>query len=466
VDAFAIAAIDIEGSIPKELTGTFVRNGPGLSVVHGERLVHPIDGDGLVASLSFEGGTATFQAAFVQTKQHEIERREKKMLFTGLMGSRPQSEDSRGEFRDPQHTNAFYAGNNKILALHEYALPTALEASSLATLGKDTLNGVLDLKALSAHWRVDVEKKRVVTVAFRPGILGKKSKITFYEFDYGMQLLQKTQLQLEGVDYVHDFLLTREFYLVHATPFIDLSDEMISSGKLPGEAMGYNPQHPSEMVLISRQEAGRRVIRAATDPCHIYHYGTCRVAENGNRIQFDACCLPAPGFNMRPDHGIFLSNSVEAPGRMWTYDFDVKKAQISRILCKNLETTACEFPTTNILAGMRGTRFFYLMASPAGQALPYSDVVKYDTQTHKVWRWTSGGVVGEPWFLPRKGATEEDDGWLIAQCYLHRKHQTQFVILEAKSLKLCARINLPFHLPYAFHGSFTDQVLNKLRPKI
>ena len=38
----------VEGTIPREISGTFYRNGPGLLDVYGTPLVHPIDGDGMV----------------------------------------------------------------------------------------------------------------------------------------------------------------------------------------------------------------------------------------------------------------------------------------------------------------------------------------------------------------------------------------------------------------------------------
>jgi all-trans-8'-apo-beta-carotenal 15,15'-oxygenase len=70
-------------------------------------------------------------------------------------------------------------------------------------------------------------------------------------------------------------------------------------------------------------------------------------------------------------------------------------------------------------------------------------------------------TLGEPVFVPRPGPDrEEDDGWVIAQLYDCRRHQTQFVVLDAQNLSggPIARVKLAHHTPYGFHGTFTPEV--------
>src|SRR4051812_22973965 len=51
--SYWIPAADIDGEIPAALVGTFFRNGPGINEVYGQKLKHPIDGDGVICALSF-----------------------------------------------------------------------------------------------------------------------------------------------------------------------------------------------------------------------------------------------------------------------------------------------------------------------------------------------------------------------------------------------------------------------------
>ena len=161
------------------------RNGPGLTDVFGTKLAHPIDGDGLVARLSFVNGRAHFLSKFVDTATRREELEAGRMLFPGQMGSKPpadppavggvkgkggggadqQGEEEeeeaaekerrrrrRGRWRDPSHTNVFFHGD-KLLTCHEYTLPHVLDPITLGTLGKTSLDDTLDLRACSAHFR-------------------------------------------------------------------------------------------------------------------------------------------------------------------------------------------------------------------------------------------------------------------------------------------------------------------------
>ncbi|CDN10040.1 Retinal pigment epithelial membrane protein [Richelia intracellularis] len=71
-----------------------------------------------------------------------------------------------------------------------------------------------------------------------------------------------------------------------------------------------------------------------------------------------------------------------------------------------------------------------------------------ETEERQIWSTGRRGFAGEPLFIPRPNATDEDDGWVLA------------VILDAKDLSRepIARLHLKHHIPYALHGSFTDKV--------
>ena len=412
---FFFTPSQIEGTIPAELRGSFVRNGPGLNIVYGTPLTHPIDGDGLVAKLTFCDQKAHFQARFVATKSHEEEKKAKRMLYNGSMGTRIRGAIP-GAFRDPSHTNVFLSGD-KLFATYEYTLPHTLNPNTLDTIGPSSVDGALELKAMSAHFRVDAEKQLLVTVGFKAATPpSTMSRISFYEWSLTHTLVRATRLELDTVNYAHDFLLTPTWFIVHVTPFVDTTMEtykkIVKGDLAPGETMRFNPKLPSQFVLIERNPAtpsSRRIIRLDTEPCHIFHFANCREGPDG-KISFEACCLPEK-FTMEWQHHAFLANTADAPGVMFGYQVDPNKSLISRKNLPGLETTGCEFPTTNPFRNCLpldkahlSTRYMYLMAGRPGQALPFSDVVKYDTQTQTQKRWRCElGSVGEPCFVPRLG---------------------------------------------------------------
>jgi all-trans-8'-apo-beta-carotenal 15,15'-oxygenase len=487
---------EIQGKIPLELRGTFLRNGPGFNVVYGTQLKHPIDGDGLIVALSFRDGRVFYHSKFVETKNHVEEKKAGKMLYDGNMGTRvPEGIQPRG-IRDPAHTNVFYA-NSKIFALHEYALPHALNPTTLDTIGQDTFDNALELNVMSAHFRYDADLDVYVTVGFKAGTPTIPGRISLYEFDRSLKLKVATRLQLQGCNYAHDFLISPNWYILHASPFIDTRLETLNLVKQrqlsPGETMKYVPGAESQIILVERPTTGNtttsnnpRIIRLDTEPCHIFHFANCRETKDGI-VQFEAMCLPM-NFNMDWEDQAFLSNAGQAPGTMQSFRVDTKNGgSLSRSMLPGLEYTGGEFPTTNPFRHCVrtattttnnnnnkpkiSTRYFYFMASQPSVALPFTDVVKYDTTSHFVSRWHSEGVVGEPCFIPRLGRAsawhgDEDDGWLIVQLYLYKEDRVQFCILDAKKVHqgpMC-RINMPWHIPFAFHGTFSEEVLVKPVP--
>eukprot|EP01064_Diplonema_japonicum_P015617 TRINITY_DN23355_c0_g1_i1.p1 TRINITY_DN23355_c0_g1~~TRINITY_DN23355_c0_g1_i1.p1 ORF type:complete len:545 (+),score=173.30 TRINITY_DN23355_c0_g1_i1:52-1635(+) len=480
---------EIEGEVPAELMGTFLRNGPGLTEVHGTPLKHPIDGDGMVCALSFTNGKVHFRNKYVETYTHKKEKEAGRMLFPGQMGSRPPPGGKLSKYRDPSHTNVFYWGG-KVLTCHEYALPHCLDPATLETVGRDSLNGTLDIGTFSAHFRLDAEQDLLCTVAFKAGLemLKTKPQVRLYEYDRAWNMVRKTKVSVPGLNYAHDFGLTPNWYVLHMSPFVNTSkkftDAIIKGKTSPGESLRHYPECPSKMVLVERRqstEAGAappRIIQLETEPCHIYHFGNVYETPDGQSLKFNACCLP-PGFTMEWQHKLFLGNTGEAPGVMQQYVVDLRgEPTMKRVVIKETERVGCEFPFVNqfrhcVRAGVEEPRFFYLMGGAVGVALPYCDVVKNDLHNERPGKWHSEGIVGEPCFIPRLGEAsathgDEDDGWIIVQHYIPKAHRTEFAILDAKDLSkgpIC-RLKLGIHIPISFHGTFTHNVFVHPKPKV
>lgn len=58
----------VEGTIPAELEGTLLRNGPGLFEVGSQQISQPFDGDGMLAIFAFKNGRAFFANRYVRTE--------------------------------------------------------------------------------------------------------------------------------------------------------------------------------------------------------------------------------------------------------------------------------------------------------------------------------------------------------------------------------------------------------------
>ena len=84
--------------------------------------------------------------------------------------------------------------------------------------------------------------------------------------------------------------------------------------------------------------------------------------------------------------------------------------------------------------------------------------------------WTAGAgkFAGAPTFIPRRRAQESEgsstaadgerdlDGYVLTYVYSSTTHTTQAVILDARAVEAgpVAVLQLPFHLPLSFHGTY------------
>lgn len=502
--------LEVVGQLPAELKGTLYRNGPGLLEVYGTPLKHPIDGDGMICAITIQNGKAWFKSKYVKTSGYVIEKKNQKAMLKGMMGTVPVNSDisfDKLRFKNPSNTNVYYWGG-RLMATWESGLPYSLDPVTLETIRKDTLNGALaQAGCLAAHFRLDTSVNRLVTLSFRPEI--GFGKLYLHEFDENFGLIKQNMYELDQYYYCHDFILTDNFYIVHQSPFYNMTPELVmkmTTGEISsGESMKWYPEVPCSLIVISRWDP-KEIHIIPIEPCHVYHHVNAFEHSDGDRklITLSTVCLPK-SFNMDFDDKIWLSNASVAPGRLLDFVIDLTNDKcvytnysLSTKTPKLIEHTAhpniqpgvlddrdgegslftsCEFPSYNLSYTSKPWRYSYLMSSiDAKKPIPYQEIVKVDHKAvadqrsgksksdnvRSFWSAKSEfGVVGEPVFVPRQPTNrnqklDEDDGWVLTQLYNCKEHRTEYVVLDAKHLEKgpIARMRLKHHTPYGFHGTF------------
>jgi all-trans-8'-apo-beta-carotenal 15,15'-oxygenase len=292
-----------------------------------------------------------------------------------------------------------------------YTLPWIIDATSLRTLGQETFGGALLKRedgsggSVCAHMRLDPLSGRSVAVQLSPpGIQGTNSDgtprwrlpcVRFFELDPSGSVACESQHYVAGLNYVHDLSVTPSFYIVHMSPFAEISyegiDSILSDKSAPGESMKYSPGAPCRLLLFRRPQPGDETQRLPPPmhfdlpaAVHIYHFSRaiehvtmlvpgadsasvngvfvpqhylerkaddCVVSSSSDSespsglrciaVEVEACVL-GRGFTMDARDGLFLSNASEAPGVM------------ARIICRmgctaatmqQIDSCTCEFPT-------------------------------------------------------------------------------------------------------------------------
>lgn len=450
---------NITGTIPPDIKGTLFRNGPGLLDIGGEYIHHPFDGDGMITAIAFQDGLAHLKSRFVKTDGYITEQAAGKILYRGVFGTQKQGGWLTNIFdfklKNIANTNIIYWGG-KLLALWEAALPHRLDPQTLETLGLDTLDGILQLgEAFAAHPRIveDRRGKRLINFAVSPGI---SSKISIYELDQQGKLLQKQTRSVPGFSFIHDFVVTENYYIFFQNPVTFNPLPFALGIRGAGECVGFDATKPTKILLIPRSP-DQPLRSLSTKAGFVFHHANAWEAEG--KVYVDSICYESfPDVEPNSDFRDIDFASID-PGQLWRFSLDLAQNQVDRHL---LESRCCEFPALNPQYAGKSYRYLYLgaAAQPAGNA-PLQQILKLDLATgaKEIWNAAPKGFVGEPIFVPHPQAEQEDQGWVLSLVYDAANHRSDLVILDAQNLSNpVARLHLKHHIPYGLHGSWVEEI--------
>ena len=272
-----------QGSIPKDLIGTYYRCGPAMfsagSIVppktsilqpksppvpdgqDPERMVkHPFEGDGAVLGVTFTGGeTAVSRFRYVRTNAFNNERCKGQRQYKAMDSTRelgPAAGAGLGnEAPLPLFRHHLQPGLNKnrkntsntraifwakrLITLWEGGLPYKLDSLALSTEGRSQLGGVLkESTALGAKGAYDSIKDRMLFYANKQD--AKSSELTVYEFDTKFRLVPEEEgvvvTNLPGFGVFSDFAVT-ENYSVFVQPPITANGVQFMLSKEPGKTL-------------------------------------------------------------------------------------------------------------------------------------------------------------------------------------------------------------------------------------
>jgi carotenoid cleavage dioxygenase-like enzyme len=128
-----------------------------------------------------------------------------------------------------------------------------------------------------------------------------------------------------------------------------------------------------------------------------------------------------------------------------------------RASVETLSDAGFEFPSTNYRQANGSDYCFAWGAADGPQAAGgyASAIVKVDVRTRDANTFSDGErIYGEPVFVARPGASDEDDGVLLSVGTCQRSESSALAIIDAKTMGLVASAEVPGAIPLGFHGSF------------
>lgn len=435
--------LPILGALPRDLNGTFYRNGPNPAY---EPLgkYHWFDGDGMIHAIHLDNGRASYRNRYVQSRGLLEERQAGRALFKGL---REMSPDEMPQFKNTANTNIVYH-RGKLLALMEAALPTEVQRCTLETIGEWDFDGKLQ-GPMTAHPKLDPYTGEMLFFGYSP----VPPYLTYHAVDAQGRLVRSEPIDLEWPSMIHDFAVT-ENYVVFILGSLVFSFEQLMAG---GNVFAWQPERGMRFGIMPRNGGNGEVQWFHDDAGYIFH--PMNAYEDGDAIVLDAARFARMLF-MNPESEAAGDPQFDAP-LLHRWHFDRVMGTSKRV---QLDDRAGEFPRIDERRLGRRHRFGYLAAQgPEDReyGVPlFTAVHKYDVERgvreHRAFGAHNGA--GEPLFVPRRSDAAEDDGYVLVLVYDHERDASALYVLDARNIagEPVAVVQLPHRVPYGFHGNWVE----------
>ncbi|RMZ81558.1 hypothetical protein DV737_g2494, partial [Chaetothyriales sp. CBS 132003] len=238
--------------------------------------------------------------------------------------------------------------------------------------------------------------------------------------------------------YLHSFFLTQNYVI------LCVWNSFFRAGGLPIlwnhnllDAMSYDPSRPATWFVIDKNAGGRGVVASyESDAFFCFHsVNAYEEASADGTVNIIADLAAYSGMQILDKfyYDNLISDSPNAA--KWSSDDSFRSTY------RHLST--------------RKHRFIYGI-NDSGKSTLADSLIKYDTQTHQVIRWSKHGhTAGEPIFIPKPGdATDEDDGVLLSVVLDGIQGHSYLAVLDAKTLQQVATATVNGVVGLGFHGLY------------
>jgi carotenoid cleavage dioxygenase len=444
---FTHEQLRIEGTLPANLRGAFMRNGANVAF-QPNHYVYPLDGDGMIHAVYLANGKAHYRNRWVKTRHLMTERRFGRMIYgsVGRMLPVPQEViDAGGEpnpMRNTANTNVLAHGG-KLLAMWEGGFPH-LMTPGLDTVGLyDYEGGLRPGDAFSAHPKICPDSGEMVTATQR----WDDPLYTLRFIDRDGHLRQSIRVDIPDKAIIHDLQITENHVVIFYPPaFHSVAKAM--RGEDPFE---WRPQDGARIFVVRRDGGGARVFE--TGPFFSWHF--CNAFESGDSIHVDYVWIRTMPFGFAQGSGV--EKQMRNLHRM---TLDLRSGAVTD---QELSATHCEFARCDDRVCGKRYRLGYATASNRAwdDAHGYNCTLSYDLESGKqqLWEYGQAANAGEPVHVADPSSPREEDGYLM--CFVNNPGEGAFLsILRAGRVGEgpVAKVHIPSRVPNGFHANWMQDL--------
>ncbi len=426
--------LEITGTLPPELCGRYLRNGPNpIGPVDPEHH-HWFVGDGMVHGVALRDGRAEWYR----------NRWVRGSAVSAALGEEPVP--GSGVFGDVANTNVIgHAGQT--WAIVEAGGPIARLDEELGTTCFTDLDGTLP-NGFTAHPKRDPRTGKLHAANY---FWARPEVIEYIVVGADGRVEHAVDVPVPGNPMVHDCSITETSMVLYDLPCTFDLDRALANERLP---YSWNPDYGARIGILPLEGTPDQVQWFDIENCYVFHPVNAR--DDGDRVIIDVARHPRM-FDQEK------SGPDEGPPSIWRWTFDRTTGRSTE---EQVDDRPIEFPRVDERTVGRRHRFSWgvqLQVDGDDLQWPSADLVRYDAD-RKASETISFGrdhVVSEAVFVPRADDAAEDDGWYLALVNDVPNDTTDLVVLDASAPTEgpVASVHLPARVPLGFHGNWipTDQ---------
>uniref|UniRef100_A0A131Y215 Putative beta beta-carotene n=1 Tax=Ixodes ricinus TaxID=34613 RepID=A0A131Y215_IXORI len=478
----------VTGVFPSWLRGRLLRNGPGLNFVGPDRYQHAFDGLSLLRQFSVDNGEVSYRNRFLRSQAY-VRNRKANRIVVAEFGTAAHPDPCAGVFErlasvftptmtDNALVNVMPIGD-EFYAMTETPYVHRVDPGTLETLSREDLSRLVAVHTTTAHPHVDPEDRSTFNVGTQ---MGSRPAFVLIRFPPSVECPDgSTSLREARVvgripmqsrffpSYIHSFAMT-ENWLVVLEQSLVLSVPKLFLARAVGtsyaDTLSFDPNKKTRFHVMDKRTGELFPVVFEAAPFFTFHH--VNAYERDREIVVDLCAFDDDAVirNLRFAHPRPKKNDGLASVRRFVLPLDraVKSPALveSRVLSLELDGLAlrAELPRINDRFNGKPYRFAYLVGHSNGPAEEWF-VSKLNVESGRWVRWKRPGwVPSEPVFIPRPGATDEDDG-VVVFSLLDAKDEKKlsFVALDARNFEEIARAEFetPSANPADFHGWFVSE---------
>jgi carotenoid cleavage dioxygenase len=444
-----ILECEVEGAIPPELDGIFVRTGPDWFYPQIYPNDTPFSADGYVSTFRIKNGKVGYRGKYVRTPRFINNLEAGRQLygvyrnpFTDDPSIREQTMERPWERTVANTTPLAHAG--KLFALKEDAPPIEIDPNTLETKGFYDFGGRYTSQTFTAHPKPDPRTGELVTFGYEATGLCTDD-VWIYTIDRTGAVTHEIKVKVPFVSMIHDLIVTETHVLIPVFGYVTSMERLRA-----GEAhWGYDPASPATYGVLRRDGDGSD-IQWFDAPAPMTMVHTLNGVTIGDKIVMDSPQFDGNPFPFFPavDGSDWRPNQSHL--RRFTFDLNSGRMEQEQLF----EPGVSDLVRVDDRYLTQQHRYCYTQFNDPAKPEAGTAYLRFDVHSRETAAWHAGEgqSLMEVSFIPRSANAPEGDGWLIGVANNTPAMRSDLVIVDAVEMQEVARVILPFRSSAQVHA--------------